>query len=66
MLNASARICRFNLSLILALLKIEVSTSTKPGPRKEPRDTLPKVPGMGIEKACGLNHSFGFPKISLP
>src|SRR6266849_3885285 len=44
-----------HLSLILIFLKKDVSTSTRPGPRNAPRDTLPKVPAVGITKAWGSN-----------
>src|SRR5277367_4150256 len=32
------------------------STLVKPGPTRELRPALPKVPGAGLAKAAGLNH----------
>src|ERR1019366_9544103 len=60
-LNASARNCRFQLSVNLKFLKTEKSTLYCAGPRKVPRPALPKTvakvwPGAtaGTAKAAGL------------
>ena len=53
MLNASARNCKFNCSVIRILLKNDVSIMVRGGPVKDPRDTFPKVPESGSEKAPG-------------
>src|SRR5260370_10216092 len=56
MLKSSARNWSVYRSLIWNFLKKEVSTSTKPGPRNDPRETLPKVPATGIRNALGLKY----------
>src|SRR5215472_18374753 len=66
MLKASARNCKLNRSLILNFLKNEVSTLAKPGPRIDPRDTSPNVPGIGSVKAFGSNQWSTLPKTALP
>src|SRR5438093_5175777 len=65
-LNASARNCKFNPSLILTLFNSEVSNVNRPGPRKEPRPTFPKVPCSGSIKALGSYHWSGVPTIAFP
>src|SRR5689334_3477472 len=66
MLKSSARNWSVYRSVIWNRLKNEVSTSTRPGPRSDPRETLPKVPATGIRNALGLNHRSGLPKTMGP
>src|SRR5438067_4721260 len=65
-LNISARNCKFNFSVTVNFLNSDVSNVARPGPRNDPRATLPKVPGAGIRKALGSNHWSGLPKITGP
>lgn len=57
MLNASARNCRLNRSLIGRLLKPEASIVRLPGPRRMPRLVLPKVPMAACWNAAVLKYS---------
>src|SRR3989442_6100480 len=71
MLNASARNCKFNCSLMRILLKNDVSITVRGGPVNEPRDTFPKGPESGNEKAPGSKYRPVFfnpstPRITFP
>ena len=65
-LNASARNCKFHLSLMLIFLNIDMSNEIRLGPRNWLRPALPKVPAVGSTKALGSNHRSGVPKITGP
>src|SRR5438445_12882312 len=53
MFKSSARNWSVYRSLIWSFLKNEVSTSTKPGPRDDPREACRHVPAAGIRQALG-------------
>src|SRR5213594_4580032 len=70
-LKNSARNCRFKPSLRVTRLNNDVSTLYALGPRSAPRDTLPKVPVSGSEKALGSKYRPDFlnpstPRIAFP
>src|SRR5713226_6763289 len=65
-LKASARNCKFNLSVMRILLNSDVSTSSRFGPRNWLRPAFPNVPATGSKKALGLNHRLGFPVTTGP
>src|SRR5438445_8147670 len=65
-LKASARNCKFHLSLMRIVLNSEVSNSSRFGPRNWLRPAFPNVPASGSRKALGLNHRLGFPVITSP
>src|SRR5437899_8779096 len=66
MLNASARNCKFNCSVIRILLKNDVSIIVRGGPVKDPRETFPNVPESGNEKAPGSKYLPVFLNPSTP
>src|SRR5438093_10577514 len=66
MLKNSARNCKFNPSRRATRLNNEVSTLNAPGPRSEPRDTLPKVPANGSRNALGSKYRPVFLNSSTP
>src|SRR2546428_5665169 len=65
-LNISARNCAVNFSVTVNFLNSDASNVARPGPRNDPRATLPKVPGVGIRKAFGSNQRSGLPKTTGP
>src|SRR6266571_4612189 len=65
-LKASARNCKFHLSLMGIFLNIDMSNSIRLGPRNWLRPAFPNVPAVGSRKALGLNHWLGVPKITGP
>src|SRR5437773_10100857 len=64
--NASARNCKFNVSVMRILLNSEVSKSIRFGPRNWLRPAFPYVPAIGSRKAWGLNQRLGSPVITGP
>ena len=64
--DSTSRRSSVNASVMVNFLNSDVSRLTRPGPRNDPRATLPKVPGVGIRKALGSNHWSGLPKITGP
>src|SRR6266571_206589 len=65
-LKASARNCKFHLSLMRIFLNSEVSNSVRFGPRNWLRPAFPNVPATGSRKALGSNHRLGAPRITGP
>src|ERR1700747_569655 len=65
-LKASARNCKFNLSLMRIPLNSEVSNSARLGPRNWLRPAFPYVPAIGSRKALGLNQRLGSPVMAAP
>ena len=65
-LNASARNCKFNPSVMRILLNSEVSKSIRFGPKNWLRPAFPYVPAIGSRKAWGLNQRLGSPVITGP
>src|SRR2546427_13175040 len=65
-LKASARNCKFHLSLMRIVLNSEVSNSVRFGPRNWLRPAFPNVPATGSRKALGLNHWLRVPRMTGP
>src|SRR5207253_10485818 len=65
-LKASARNCKFHLSLMRTFLNSEVSNSIRFGPKNWLRPAFPNVPAAGSRKALGLNHRLGVPRMTGP
>src|SRR5262249_15222247 len=65
-LKASARNCKVRFSSMVNFLNSDVSRINRPGPVKNPRGELPKVPDRGSTNALGSKYRPVFLKPSTP